>query len=129
MYGVGTARFESYYGSYGFRRCGGSEANLISCYWRVYIQFGVQYDQNNFPSAGVICQGIVPNSSVCEENTVRLVNGSSELEGRVELCAYGTWVTMCDNGWDIEETYTVCKHLGYPSGGALHGMTCNTNHV
>ena len=117
MYGRGSARFET--NNYYYRRCRGFEQYLIDCEWRSSIQFSLERNSNINPSAGIICQGISHGSSVCEENTTRLVNGSTETEGRVEICAYGTWVTMCDKSWDIQETHAVCKQLGYPSEGTF----------
>ena len=115
MYGRGLS---ARYYAFGFRGCGGSEQNLFDCNWSLRdIRFSLDYSSNIYLSAGVICQGIAPDSSICVENTTRLVNGSSEMEGRVEICVYGTWVTMCDNSWYIEETHAVCKQLGYPSEG------------
>ncbi|XP_078658658.1 uncharacterized protein LOC144904005 [Branchiostoma floridae x Branchiostoma belcheri] len=48
---------------------------------------------------------------------VRLVGGSSEFEGRVEINRGGVWGTICDGNWGIQEAQVVCREIGH--GGAL----------
>ena len=49
----------------------------------------------------------------CTNGAVRLMNGSTSDEGRVEVCVNGEWGTVCDSGWDRKEAEVVCRQLGY----------------
>ena len=53
----------------------------------------------------------------CTHGEVRLLFGSSEMEGTVEICINGYWGTICDNGWDSRDAGVICRQLGYSSFG------------
>ena len=49
----------------------------------------------------------------CFDGEVRLVEGESEWEGRLEVCFSRRWGTVSSDGWTQTNTQVVCNDLGY----------------
>ena len=86
--------------------CYGNESRLIDC------PFAVDHNCFHSEDAGMICK-----NALCRETELRLANGLTHDEGRVEVCLNGKWGTVCDDNWSMEEATVVCRQLGYQATG------------
>lgn len=53
----------------------------------------------------------------CSSRDLRLVGGTDNLEGRLEVCHKGRWGTVCDNNWDITDAQVACRTMALPWTG------------
>ena len=53
----------------------------------------------------------------CTQGDIRLMGGSNEYQGRVEVCNDGEWGTVCDDDFGTEEAKVVCRQLGFSDAG------------
>ena len=60
------------------------------------------------------------SSTGCTDGEVRLVGGSNETEGTVEVCHNKTWGMVSGLGWGEEDARVTCRQLQF----SVEGMHC-----
>ncbi|XP_038052393.1 deleted in malignant brain tumors 1 protein-like [Patiria miniata] len=86
--------------------CDGHESNIDQC---DHSGWDSHYC-NHYYDVGVTCDLTIPTPVL-----VRLVDGSTPYEGRVELYYQCYWGTISDHHWTIEDANVICRQLGYSS--------------
>eukprot|EP00105_Crassostrea_gigas_P020390 XP_011439161.2 PREDICTED: deleted in malignant brain tumors 1 protein [Crassostrea gigas] len=101
--------------------CIGSESNITEC---SHSPWG----SNNCNHGDDVSINCLPNDATF----VRIVGGTTEYEGRLEIYKLGRWGTVCDNNFNHNLSVVVCRSLGLPwatseaYGGAVFGRGSGT---
>ena len=60
---------------------------------------------------------ILYKTADCEEEEVRLQDGTDRSNGRVEVCHSGIWSSLCSDKWNLSDASVLCKQLEFESEG------------
>eukprot|EP00105_Crassostrea_gigas_P042487 XP_019926635.1 PREDICTED: deleted in malignant brain tumors 1 protein [Crassostrea gigas] len=96
--------------------CVGSETKIQDCTHRGWGSHNCDHSKD------------VSISCLPANETVRLMGGASQFEGRLEVYRHGQWGTVCDDNLNEKVSAVVCRTLGFPwttsevYGGAVYGQ-------
>lgn len=88
--------------------CRSTETRLSSCTYTSIVRCG------HYDDASVRC------GSRCTSGDVAVVVGTNGLhEGRVQVCSGGSWGTVCDDSWSLNDAIVTCRQMGYITTGKI----------
>ena len=63
----------------------------------------------------------------CQHGALRLVNGGTSNQGRLEICIYSVWGTVCDASFDANDARVACRQLRYEVDNGQSKLHYNTD--
>ena len=89
------------------------QSTLASCGFSYFSQCSYS-SYYYYRPAGIRCNQLSYTASTCSlnvEGDIRLQSGSTEYEGRLEVCYGGRWSSVCNV--DSSDAAVACKQLGH----------------
>ena len=99
-------------------KCVGNESNIANCFTSPVGQISNPVCREPNRTAGVIC---IAADDFCAEGSLRLVDGPTFYEGRVEVCRNSRWLSVCDVGVHSTHAFTACRSR-FHFGGKLYTL-------
>ena len=65
--------------------------------------------------------------AVTQEKSLRLVDGKTKFEGRIELLYHGQWGYICDDDWGLVDGNVICRQLNYGQASGIFKGSVHSN--
>ncbi|XP_070548728.1 neurotrypsin-like isoform X2 [Ptychodera flava] len=88
-------------------QCNGYESNIMQC---------TRHEDDETQMNCISEDDIYIQCKIPEERDLRLVNGNSPNEGRLEIYHNSQWGSVCDDDFSPKNVRVVCRQLGYLPG-------------
>ena len=96
-----------------------------------YVYYIYQDKRALFGNSDLLISTCIYNVNMCSHNAVcfdgslRIIDGNTYAEGRVEVCQNGSWATVCDEGWDDIDATVACRGFRFEWGEhSLRSQSC-----
>lgn len=95
--------------------CNASESRLEDCDGDYSLHPAILCQDPASSAAAVVCTSTCTDFDLRVRNEAHLISRGSYLvyEANIEVCIGGTYVSICDLGWDDTEAQLACNALGY----------------
>ena len=112
-------------------KCSGNETTIWDCTYNTSHGGQYCYQRNdasvfcmrelyNFWQVKVFYLMLIANTIVysnCSNGDIRLVGGSTDNEGNVQICYNNAWGSVCDDSWGRTDSNVICRQLGFQPYG------------